>query len=104
MVDIHGTMRQLSSQHKEAKWLQYNVMVQALPNGICALPLPQQRCPHANACLSCTHFRTHVKFLPQHQAQLETTNKIIETAKTNGWERQVEMNMTVKQNLEAVIC
>ena len=103
LVDIHGKMRELSTQHKEAKWLQYNVMAQALPNGICALPLPQQRCPHANACLSCTHFCTSKKFLPQHEAQLEVTNKIIETAKANGWERQEEMNMTVRKNLETLI-
>ena len=78
-------------------------MAQALPNGICALPLPQQRCPHANACLSCAHFRTHKQFLPQHRAQLETTNKIIETAKNNGWQRHLEMNVAVKENLQSII-
>lgn len=78
-------------------------MAQALPNGLCALPSPKQRCPHANACLTCTHFRTHEKFLPQHQAQLQETNRIITAAKTNGWQRQVEMNESVKKNLEKII-
>jgi len=78
-------------------------MSQALPNGLCALPSPQQRCPHANACLTCVHFRTHKDYLPQHREQLINTNKIIATAKTNGWQRQIEMNETVKTNLENII-
>ncbi|WP_414565085.1 MULTISPECIES: hypothetical protein [unclassified Anabaena] len=31
------------------------------------------------------------------------TEKIIETAKANGWQRQVEMNQKVKENLEHII-
>ncbi len=105
LINIKGssTPRLLKEGYDEAKWLQYNVMSQALPNGLCALPSPQQRCPHANACLTCVHFRTHKEFLPQHQNQLEMTNKIIETAKENGWQRQVEMNVAVKNNLEKII-
>lgn len=105
LVNINGekTSRTFKEGYDEAKWLQYNVMSQALPNGLCALPSPQQRCPHANACLTCVNFRTHKKFLPQHNNQLEITNKIIETAKSNGWQRQVEMNDIVKNNLEKII-
>lgn len=105
LIDIHGKPhhRNNKDDYADAKWLQYNTMAQALPNGICCLPSPQQRCPHANACLTCVHFRTHKQFLPQHHNQLENTNKIIETAKENGWQRQVEMNMVVKNNLEKII-
>lgn len=105
LVNVKGekTSRTFKEGYDEAKWLQYNVMSQALPNGLCALPSPQQRCPHANACLTCVNFRTHKKFLPQHNNQLEITNKIIETAKSNGWQRQVEMNNIVKSNLEKII-
>lgn len=103
LIDIHGKMQRYTAHYQEAKWLQHNIMAQALPNGLCALPAPQQRCPHANACLTCVHFRTHEKFLPQHAAQLETTNKMIAMAKENGWQRQVEMNLIVKQNLENII-
>ncbi|MES2218223.1 MAG: tyrosine-type recombinase/integrase [Pseudomonadota bacterium] len=105
LIDIHGELRYRNNkdEYAEAKWLQYNTMSQALPNGICGLPSPQQRCPHANACLTCVHFRTHQQFLPQHQNQLEMTNKIIETAKANSWQRQVEMNIAVKNNLEKII-
>jgi integrase len=105
LIDIHGDSRRRNNQgeYAEAKWLQFNTMAQALPNGICGLPSPQQRCPHANACLTCVHFRTHKEFLPQHQNQLDMTNKIIEAAKSNGWQRQVEMNIAVKNNLEKII-
>lgn len=105
LIDIHGKARYKprGNSYDEAKWLQYNVMSQALPNGMCALPSPQQRCPHANACLTCVHFRTNKQFLPQHQHQLEVTNKIIETAKEHGWQRQVEMNLAVKNNLQKII-
>lgn len=78
-------------------------MTQALPNGVCALSCSQQRCPHANACLTCVNFRTHKKFLPQHQAQLQATNEIIESSEKNGWKRQLEMNLVVKNNLETII-
>ncbi|HHT9917139.1 TPA: hypothetical protein ACT9LE_002455 [Legionella pneumophila] len=67
-------------------------MSQSLPNRLCSLPLTQQKCPHANACLTCTHFRTSKQYLPQHKAQLEETNKLIERAKENGWQRIEEMN------------
>ncbi len=105
LIDIHGKPqnRPPKGKHADAKWLQYHTMAQALPNGLCGLPSPQQRCPHANACLTCVHFRTHQQFLPQHQHQLEMTNNIIEASKANGWQRQVEMNLAVKKNLEKII-
>lgn len=103
LIDVNGAPRQISSKHQDAFILKQHIMAQALPNGICGLPLIQQRCPHANACLTCSHFRTHKDFLPQHEAQLLETNKIIENAKNNGWQRHVEMNLAVKQNLEKII-
>ena len=103
LVDIRGEKYDVRNSQDDAKWLQHNVMAQALPNGICGLPSPQQRCPHANACLSCTNFRTHKEFLPQHRTQLGVTNKIIETAKEKGWNRQLEANLSVKENLERII-
>lgn len=103
LIDIHGKEHRVGQSTDDAKWLQYNMMAQALPNGICGLPSPQQRCPHANACLNCAHFCTNKQFLPQHRTQLEATNKIIKAAKTNGWQRQLEMNIAVKENLEKII-
>ncbi len=78
-------------------------MSQALPNGICSLPLTQNKCPHANACLTCTHFRTSDKYLEQHKSQLQETNKVIDNAKQNGWQRIIEMNTEVAGNLKKII-
>lgn len=78
-------------------------MSQSLPNGLCSLPLTQQKCPHANACLTCTHFRTSKQHLPQHKSHLDETNKLIERAQENGWQRIVEMNSEVASNLRTII-
>jgi integrase len=104
LVNIRGeTIADTSNRHTEGQWLNHNIMAQALPNGYCGLPAALNRCPHANACLTCTHFRTDKNFLSQHEHQLETTNEILETAKKHGWVRQIEMNQEVKINLETVI-
>ncbi len=65
--------------------------------------LTQQKCPHANACLTCTHFRTSKKHLAQHKSQLEETNKIIAQANQNGWKRIEEMNKGVASSLTNII-
>ena len=55
------------------------------------------------ACLTCGDFRTTFEFLDQHKEQLEQTEKIIEKALVNNWQRQVEMNSQVKTNLKNII-
>ena len=87
----------------EAQWLKNTVASQALPNGLCALPLTQPRCPHANACLTCVNFRTTPDHLPHHKAQLEHTVNIIDQANEKGCSRIVEMNREVAEQLTAVI-
>jgi integrase/recombinase XerD len=105
LVDIHGKLYHpsVNTDYHEAKWLRHHIMAQALPNGVCALPATQNRCPHANACLTCPQFRTGKSFIQQHREQLAATNRIIEHAKKNGWRRQLEMNQEVKKNLETII-
>ena len=88
---------------EEGQWLKHNVLSQSLPNGLCALPAAQQRCPHANACLTCTHFRTNQSFLPEHKAQLTKTQQLITSAKQSGATRIVEMNQRVAKNLHTII-
>lgn len=87
----------------DAQWLKKNIAVQSLPNGLCSLPVVQGSCPHANACLSCPNFRTDHRYLPQHREQLAKTEKIIATCKANGWQRQLEMNESVKSSLVKII-
>lgn len=102
LVDIQGRVKS-SNDQINARWLKKNIMTQALPNGLCALPLTQQKCPHANACLTCAHFRTSRQYLNQHKSQLDETVKVIENAKKNGWERIVDMNAEVACNLKSII-
>jgi len=106
VVNIAGQV--VESQNPEfdtadLQWFKRNVQAQALPNGSCALPAPMKECPHANACLTCTHFRTTIEFLAHHQEQLQQTEKLLEKAKVNGWTRQVEMNERVAKNLRTIL-
>lgn len=102
LIDIQGQIKS-ADEHIDARWLKQNIMSQALPNGLCSLPLTQSKCPHANACLTCTHFRTSKKHLEQHKSQLQETNAVIDNAKQNGWQRIVEMNTDVAHNLKKII-
>lgn len=106
VVNVAGQVvepNDLEADDEGLQWFKRNINAQALPNGSCALPTISQGCPHANACLTCTHFRTTTEHLPEHKKQLKQTEKLIEKAKANGWLRQVEMNETVKVNLESMI-
>ncbi len=106
VVDVMGRVvesEDTSSGSTDLQWIKKNLLPQALPNGTCALPVVAGSCPHANACLTCTHFRTTSEFLNEHKKQLEQTNQIMEKAAANGWQRQVEMNDKVKANLESII-
>jgi integrase len=87
----------------DLQWFKRNIQAQALPNGSCALPTIAQGCPHANACLTCTHFRTTAEYIEEHKKQLEQTEQLIEKAKANNWLRQVEMNEKVAANLHKII-
>ena len=102
LIDIQGKIKS-SNEQINARWLKKHIMTQTLPNGLCALPLTQQKCPHANACLTCSHFRTSKQYLKQHKSQLDETSKVIKNAKQNGWQRIVEMNTEVSNNLKSII-
>lgn len=106
LIDVTGRIIKNSNDVNiptDLKWLKRNILAQALPNGYCGLPIQQGGCPHANACLSCSHFRTTPQFLDQHKTQLSETKRILAAAQENGWTRQIEMNQKVKENLEKII-
>jgi len=105
-VDVSGNKGKLGTvpfDLTDLHWFKQNVHAQALPNGTCWLPATKGKCPHANACLTCTHFRTDSRFLAQHKAQLAETQQLLERARANGWERQIEMNEQVARNMERII-
>ena len=52
-----------------------------LPNGVCLLP-PIKRCERGNACLTCDHFATDARHLPELEVQLAETDALIERRRT----------------------
>lgn len=105
LVDIYGEEIKENAEPNSSSlaWLAKNINAQALPNGYCGIPVIMSDCPTANSCLTCTHFRTDEKFLPQHEVQLTETNKILDAAREKGWMRQIETNTKVKASLERIV-
>ncbi len=92
----------------DEQWMRKNILAQALPNGLCGLPIVQGACPYgANKCLSCTHFKTDTRYLDKHKDHLERTSKIVEWAYENQDSRRsreiLKENLPVKENLERII-
>ncbi|MDJ0744023.1 MAG: tyrosine-type recombinase/integrase [Xenococcaceae cyanobacterium MO_167.B27] len=83
--------------------LKKKVLAQSLPNGSCARPIVLGEFPHANACLTCSDFRTTLEFLDQHKAHLIETEKLVKNAEEKGWKRHAEMNTKVRNNLNKII-
>ncbi|MGB3310358.1 MAG: site-specific integrase [Nodosilinea sp.] len=106
VVNISGQVvepNDIAADDDELQWVKKNIQAQALPNGSCALPAISKGCPHANACLTCTHFRTTAEHLPTHKQEKAETLKILDKAKTNGWQRMVEMNEKKLVSLDNII-
>lgn len=98
----------------DAQWLKKNIRAQALPNGLCGLPVNQPVCPYgANKCLTgsdgkgCSHFKTDIRYYDKHKEHLARTNEIVEWAQENPDSRRsqevLKLNLPVKQNLEYII-
>ncbi|MDP7990394.1 tyrosine-type recombinase/integrase [Bacillus sp. MHSD_36] len=107
MVTNNGNVIDLDNDNEAddvtLQWFKKNINAQVLPNGYCRLPVIAGSCPHANACLDCTHFCTSKQFLPQHQEHLKLTEDLLATAKDKQWQRQIETNSRVKERLEQII-
>jgi hypothetical protein len=96
------------------QWMKRNILAQALPTGLCGLPVVQKTCPYgANRCLTgpdgkgCPHFKTDTRYLPQHKDHLERTNKIVEWVQENPESRRsqeiLRENLPVQENLKRII-
>ena len=106
VVNIAGQVvesNNIEADDSDLQWVKRSIQAQALPNGSCALPVISKGCPHANACLTCTHFRTSPEHLPTHKKERKTTIQVIEKAEANGWVRMVEMNKEKLTNLDNII-
>jgi hypothetical protein len=104
-VDISGTVvpDNGAAVPEAALALKRNVLAQALPNGQCHLPVQAGLCPHANACLTCGHFRSTARFLPVLKQQLNDAERLVEWARDNDAKRVLEMNERVAGNLRKMI-
>jgi len=73
-----------------------------LPNGVCLLP-PLKRCERGNACLTCDHFATDARHLPELGAQLSETETLIERRRAQHQQRtgreMSEGNVWLEQRL-----
>jgi len=76
---------------------------QALPNGICTLPVKLKNCDHANACLTCPYFITNEKYIDNLKCQLVETENILAVAKRNAWVMQIATNEEIEKNLKSII-
>lgn len=88
----------------QAQWAKtrYGIATQTLPHGYCGLPV-QQSCPHANACLTCPVFVTGPEFLPELRDHRGRTLTLIQTARSAGQTRVVQMNQQVLTNLDRIL-
>jgi len=60
LVDISGQViaERVPEGIADLQWLKKHVDTRTLPNGWCGIPIALGPCPHPNACLTCSHFRT----------------------------------------------
>lgn len=106
VVNIAGEV--IESEHPELdsdpdlQWLKRKVLGEVLPNGYCGLPVTQT-CSKGNACLTCGDFRTTLEFLDQHKEHRERTKKVLDKAKANNWQRQIQVNEDVLKSLDNII-
>lgn len=91
------------AEETDLQWFKKNIDAQVLPNGYCRLSVIAGPCPHATACLDCTHFCTSKKFLTQHEEHYTHTKELLSIAKEKQWQQQIETNARVKERLEQII-
>lgn len=94
IIDITGTS--VKSIYPELdndiglQWLRSKMQPKALAMGFCARPALLKPCPHANACMSCQHFRLDTDDLPALKQHLERSQKLKSESKRLGYIRQIK--------------
>jgi integrase len=94
IVDVTGT--EVSLNHPELEdeaglqWLRSKMQPKALAMGFCAKPQLLKPCLHANACLSCNHYRLDEDDLPALKQHLERNQKLKTESERLGYVRQLK--------------
>jgi integrase len=92
IVDVTGA--EVGIDHPELEndvglnWLRSRMQPGALAMGFCARPQLLKPCPHANACMSCQHFRLDSDDLPALKQHLERTEILKAESEKRGFVRQ----------------
>ena len=94
VVDITG--REVEQIHSELdndiglQWLRAKMQPKALAMGFCARPALLKPCPHANACMTCEHFRLDEDDLPALKQHLDRNKKLKIESQKLGFTRQIK--------------
>jgi len=89
-------------KNTDLQWMSRKVLGEVLPSGYCGIPA-QFTCSKGNACLTCSDFRTTLEFLEQHKEHRERTKEVLEKAKFNNWQRQIQVNESILKSLDNII-
>ena len=74
-----------------------------LPNGYCTKKIDTGLCEDANACYTCRMYRPTREFLPLYEAQLREAEANIAIAELQGFERVLDINRDLKEQLIKII-
>jgi integrase/recombinase XerD len=94
IIDITG--KEVKQIHSELdndiglQWLRAKMQPKALAMGFCARPALLKPCPHANACMSCEHFRLDEDDIPALEDHLKRTVQLKIESKNMGYVRQIK--------------
>lgn len=91
------------SEQEYAEYVQKNMNLRILPNGLCARPKALGHCASANSCLVCQEFRTEAKDLPKHREHLKRLDAFIASAEQYGWDEQAEESRNIREHLVRII-
>lgn len=94
IIDITG--KKVEQIHPELdndislQWLRAKMQPKALAMGFCARPALLKPCPHANACMSCEHFRLDEDDIPALEDHLKRTVELKIESENLGYIRQIK--------------
>ena len=91
------------SEQEYAEYIQKNMNLRVLPNGLCARPKVLGHCASANSCLVCPEFRTEAKDLPKHREHLKRLDAFIASAEQYRWDEQAEESRNIREHLVRII-
>lgn len=74
-----------------------------LSNGYCKKSIKEGKCIHANACYTCRMFKPDFKHINLYRHHLEEARKNIKIAELNNFERILQVNQDLEENLLKII-